>query len=128
MLKHILQVHRRQHTGERPYNCDECRRDFTNWANYNKHMKRRHRDSEHNSLLAARQVQREAEHVVVPPSVPSATGQPAPLLMQAPTEYDSVDTSYKVVEEDIYRVPNYVPSMSYYIPPIQHTVLQARSQ
>ncbi|XP_012284883.1 zinc finger protein 90 isoform X2 [Orussus abietinus] len=38
----ILTVHRRQHTGERPYACAECKRSFTNWANYNKHMKRIH--------------------------------------------------------------------------------------
>ncbi|KAK7865144.1 hypothetical protein R5R35_002206 [Gryllus longicercus] len=43
-FKGILTVHRRQHTGERPYSCAECRREFTNWANYNKHMKRRHRN------------------------------------------------------------------------------------
>lgn len=38
----LSQVHTRQHTGERPYACLECRRQFTNWANYNKHMKRIH--------------------------------------------------------------------------------------
>nr|CAD7202931.1 unnamed protein product [Timema douglasi] len=43
-FKGILTVHRRQHTGERPYGCTDCRREFTNWANYNKHMKRRHRN------------------------------------------------------------------------------------
>nr|CAD7442762.1 unnamed protein product [Timema bartmani] len=36
------QTHRRQHTGERPYSCLECQHHFTNWPNYNKHMKRRH--------------------------------------------------------------------------------------
>lgn len=28
--------------GERPYSCNECQHHFTNWPNYNKHMKRRH--------------------------------------------------------------------------------------
>lgn len=40
----MLQVHRRQHTGERPYGCTDCKKWFTNWANYNKHMKRRHKN------------------------------------------------------------------------------------
>lgn len=29
-------------SGERPYSCNECQHHFTNWPNYNKHMKRRH--------------------------------------------------------------------------------------
>lgn len=41
-VKISKQTHRRQHTGERPYSCVECQHHFTNWPNYNKHMKRRH--------------------------------------------------------------------------------------
>lgn len=41
----ILTIHKRQHTGERPYSCRDCVRVFTNWPNYNKHMKRRHKNN-----------------------------------------------------------------------------------
>lgn len=41
-FKQILKNHERQHTGAKPYSCAHCSMEFTNWSNYNKHMKRRH--------------------------------------------------------------------------------------
>ncbi|CAH2988196.1 unnamed protein product [Chilo suppressalis] len=41
-FKQILKNHERQHTGAKPYSCNHCGMEFTNWSNYNKHMKRRH--------------------------------------------------------------------------------------
>nr|XP_021190249.2 zinc finger protein 728-like [Helicoverpa armigera] len=41
-FKTLMTQHVRQHTGVKPYSCEICYRDFTNWPNYNKHMKRRH--------------------------------------------------------------------------------------
>lgn len=41
-FKQILKNHERQHTGAKPYSCQSCGMEFTNWSNYNKHMKRRH--------------------------------------------------------------------------------------
>ncbi|KPI96725.1 Zinc finger protein 846 [Papilio xuthus] len=41
-FKTRLNLHLRQHTGAKPYNCVQCQRDFTNGSNYKKHMKRRH--------------------------------------------------------------------------------------
>ncbi|XP_026741993.1 gastrula zinc finger protein XlCGF26.1-like [Trichoplusia ni] len=41
-FKQILKNHERQHTGAKPYSCQHCGMEFTNWSNYNKHMKRRH--------------------------------------------------------------------------------------
>ncbi|CAG5005548.1 unnamed protein product [Parnassius apollo] len=41
-FKQILKNHERQHTGAKPYACQHCGMEFTNWSNYNKHMKRRH--------------------------------------------------------------------------------------
>lgn len=57
-FKGILTTHRRQHTGERPYSCLECQHHFTNWPNYNKHMKRRHGiNTSHTKHLTQSQVQ-----------------------------------------------------------------------
>ncbi|XP_011501686.1 PREDICTED: zinc finger protein 888-like [Ceratosolen solmsi marchali] len=41
-LNSTLIIHRRQHTGVKPYKCKVCDHSFTNWPNYNKHMKRKH--------------------------------------------------------------------------------------
>uniref|UniRef100_A0A1B6CVD5 Protein krueppel n=2 Tax=Clastoptera arizonana TaxID=38151 RepID=A0A1B6CVD5_9HEMI len=134
-FKGILTVHRRQHTGERPYSCTDCRREFTNWANYNKHMKRRHRNSEHNTALASRILQRQLqqtdsqEHIILqvtqqqqqlnltPPNLipPQMQPPPAPSQLQhtSPNYPDnSSDSNYKLPDEsnnDVYRVPSYVP-------------------
>ncbi|XP_055852442.1 zinc finger protein ZFP2-like isoform X2 [Episyrphus balteatus] len=41
-FRSTLLTHHNTHTGVRPYSCDDCNHQFTNWPNYNKHMKRRH--------------------------------------------------------------------------------------
>ncbi|GBP02164.1 Serendipity locus protein H-1 [Eumeta japonica] len=41
-FKQIMKNHELQHTGAKPYICQICPMEFTNWSNYNKHMKRRH--------------------------------------------------------------------------------------
>lgn len=53
-FKGVLTTHRRQHTGERPYSCVQCQHHFTNWPNYNKHMKRRHGINTANNARGAR--------------------------------------------------------------------------
>ncbi|XP_055903386.1 zinc finger protein 391-like [Eupeodes corollae] len=41
-FRSTLLTHHNIHTGIRPYSCNDCNHQFTNWPNYNKHMKRRH--------------------------------------------------------------------------------------
>ncbi|XP_049882641.1 zinc finger protein 791-like isoform X2 [Pectinophora gossypiella] len=53
-FKQILKNHERQHTGAKPYNCQHCCMEFSNWSNYNKHMKRRHNlDTSKKKITAA---------------------------------------------------------------------------
>lgn len=76
-------------------------------------MKRRHRNGDNSSIL----VTRLSDGQVEDPATDTAA-----LVMH----YEPADSTYKVVEEDMYRVTtNY---MGYYVPPLQHTVLQTRSQ
>lgn len=133
-------MHRRQHTGERPYSCTDCRREFTNWANYNKHMKRRHRNSEHNSALASRILARQQLQTIIqpggvqepshpppqpPPLPPAPPAPPPPPLIPAPavqhtspgyTEQHggNSETTYNKLGSDVYRVPP--PAPPSYVP------------
>lgn len=79
-FKGILTTHRRQHTGERPYSCLDCNHHFTNWPNFNKHMKRRHGI---NTSVSVRKPQ------AIPPS-----GMPpqAKLNYVVPTIHNRIDT------------------------------------
>lgn len=42
-FKQILKNHKLQHSGVKPYSCTHCDMVFTNWANFNKHMVRKHK-------------------------------------------------------------------------------------
>lgn len=78
-FKGVLTTHRRQHTGERPYSCVECQHHFTNWPNYNKHMKRRHginTSRQARSLQPQTENSRDQTNTV---NLPSTTPQPANL-------------------------------------------------
>ncbi|KAK3926266.1 Zinc finger protein 235 [Frankliniella fusca] len=73
-FKGVLTTHRRQHTGERPYSCVECQHHFTNWPNYNKHMKRRHGVN----------TSRQSRPTVVEHQQPATEIVPNPLPIQPP--------------------------------------------
>lgn len=42
-MKSFLQQHYNCHTGERPFACKYCDRTFTNYPNWLKHTRRRHK-------------------------------------------------------------------------------------
>ncbi|XP_075235960.1 uncharacterized protein LOC142333045 [Lycorma delicatula] len=78
-FKGILTTHRRQHTGERPYSCLECQHHFTNWPNYNKHMKRRH------GINTSRTTR---VKTTPPPMIPPTTTTEGPITADAPPLYE----------------------------------------
>ncbi|XP_022190022.2 zinc finger protein 665 isoform X2 [Nilaparvata lugens] len=97
-FKGILTTHRRQHTGERPYSCFECEHHFTNWPNYNKHMKRRHGIN----LSRATRVKIDDTVSNVIQSAPAPTASPTDLLrsaqiqqLQQPLVAEEQNTLYK---------------------------------
>ncbi|XP_063242640.1 gastrula zinc finger protein XlCGF26.1-like isoform X2 [Bacillus rossius redtenbacheri] len=101
-FKGILTTHRRQHTGERPYSCLECQHHFTNWPNYNKHMKRRH--SINTSL------QPDPNKVAV---ASQGGGAPHPPLVQPPPLHQPLE-EHPSLEGGVLGQPDlYSPAMSY---------------
>uniref|UniRef100_A0A1B6CRP7 Protein krueppel n=1 Tax=Clastoptera arizonana TaxID=38151 RepID=A0A1B6CRP7_9HEMI len=88
-FKGILTTHRRQHTGERPYSCLECQHHFTNWPNYNKHMKRRHGINTSRTTRVKQQQhhhhQQQQQH-----QQPQQLPPPVPLVEQPPLYEDSI--------------------------------------
>lgn len=77
------QTHRRQHTGERPYSCLECQHHFTNWPNYNKHMKRRHgiNTSHTKHLTNNQQLQQQSTEQTQPSQIQQQSTAEDPLSM-----------------------------------------------
>ncbi|XP_024937279.1 zinc finger protein 567 isoform X2 [Cephus cinctus] len=120
-FKGILTTHRRQHTGERPYSCLECQHHFTNWPNYNKHMKRRHGiNTSHTKHLQQPQphIQHQHQHQQQPPqSQPQPTTPDDTLAMPQHNE----PTTVQVSKTKLYKqclIPQYLnPSLFRQYPP-----------
>ncbi|CAH1175722.1 unnamed protein product [Phaedon cochleariae] len=112
-FKGVLTTHRRQHTGERPYSCTECQHHFTNWPNYNKHMKRRHGI---NTSVTCRTRQdipptgmphRNPPGTVLAapqPGPPAATTEPGGFAEEAPAPPSSLAAGYYPVLS-LYNIP-----------------------
>ncbi|CAB0005564.1 unnamed protein product [Nesidiocoris tenuis] len=136
-FKGILTTHRRQHTGERPYSCYECQHHFTNWPNYNKHMKRRHGI---NTSRSARPGPKEADNPVplqqpAPPEV--STSAPVQQTQEAMPDPAPQPQIYQEIQPaDLYgnissslgqASPNSLPTyMAYNVYSLSHLELDAK--
>ncbi|CAG9771610.1 unnamed protein product [Ceutorhynchus assimilis] len=94
-FKGVLTTHRRQHTGERPYSCTECQHHFTNWPNYNKHMKRRHGINTSVNCRTKQEIPPTGKPYRNPPGTVLAAPQPAPSIQVAcPTQSNTDAMEY----------------------------------
>ncbi|RZF34456.1 hypothetical protein LSTR_LSTR013026 [Laodelphax striatellus] len=116
-------THRRQHTGERPYSCYECEHHFTNWPNYNKHMKRRH------GINLSRATRVKLDHDTVSNSVIQNTAPAAPTDMLQTTQIQQIQQQPLVADEQttLYKETSLHPaedlsdrSNHFYSPVIAH--------
>lgn len=91
-FKGVLTTHRRQHTGERPYSCAECQHHFTNWPNYNKHMKRRHGINTSVNCRTKQDIPPTGKPHRNPPGTVLAAPQPPPVQVICPTNTAPLET------------------------------------
>ncbi|KAG5874606.1 hypothetical protein JTB14_018816 [Gonioctena quinquepunctata] len=83
-----LKQHYNIHTGERPYKCKYCERTFTNYPNWLKHTRRRHKvDHKTGAELEPKAVKDEAPPTPAsPPDPPTAAPAALPLPASPPNQ------------------------------------------
>lgn len=102
----VLQQHYNIHTGERPYKCKYCERTFTNYPNWLKHTRRRHKvdhktgaELEPKPTVAYLPKEETAPAVVVNATVPSSDPLFAKPQLDADSEQILADISMLKTED-----------------------------